>query len=78
MKGFDQLVNLVLDDCVEYLKPSAAPVAAAGGVAAPAADASATRNLGLLVVRGPNVSSLSPEDGHEEIANPFAEPADEK
>jgi len=30
-----------------------------------------TRRLGLVVIRGPQVSLVSPEDGTEEIANPF-------
>jgi U6 snRNA-associated Sm-like protein LSm7 len=30
-----------------------------------------TRRLGLVVIRGTQVSLLSPEDGMEEIANPF-------
>lgn len=30
-----------------------------------------TRKLGLIVVRGTQVSLVSPEDGLEEIANPF-------
>lgn len=29
------------------------------------------RKLGLIVVRGTQVSLVSPEDGMEEIANPF-------
>lgn len=30
-----------------------------------------TRNLGLTVIRGPSVMLICPEDGTEEIANPF-------
>ena len=30
-----------------------------------------TKKLGLAVVRGPQVSLVSPEDGTEEISNPF-------
>ena len=30
-----------------------------------------TRTLGLVVLRGPTITLLSPVDGHEEIANPF-------
>lgn len=30
-----------------------------------------TRKLGRVVIRGPQVSLISPEDGMEEIANPF-------
>ena len=32
---------------------------------------STTRNLGLVVLRGPTITLLSPVDGYEEIANPF-------
>ncbi|KIP03462.1 hypothetical protein PHLGIDRAFT_110821 [Phlebiopsis gigantea 11061_1 CR5-6] len=47
LKGFDQLLNLVLDDV-----PTSRP-------------------LGLVVLRGPTITLLSPVDGFEEIANPF-------
>lgn len=30
-----------------------------------------TRMLGLVVLRGPTITLLSPVDGSEEIANPF-------
>lgn len=30
-----------------------------------------TRRLGLVVIRGTQVSLVSPQDGMEEIANPF-------
>jgi U6 snRNA-associated Sm-like protein LSm7 len=32
-----------------------------------------TRQLGLIVVRGTQISLISPSDEMEEIANPFAE-----
>lgn len=32
---------------------------------------SQTRKLGLVVIRGTQVSCVSPEEGTEEIANPF-------
>jgi len=56
LKGYDQLLNLVLDDVeevVELPKPH-------------------TRILGLAVLRGPTITIISPVDGFEEIANPFA------
>jgi U6 snRNA-associated Sm-like protein LSm7 len=37
-----------------------------------------TRHLGLVVIRGTQVSLVSPEDGLEEIANPFLGGADEE
>jgi U6 snRNA-associated Sm-like protein LSm7 len=35
------------------------------------------RKLGLVVVRGTQVSLVSPQDGVEEIANPFLSTEDE-
>lgn len=55
LKGFDQLLNLVLDDVEE-------------DVSVPNPH---KRNLGLVVLRGPTITLLSPVDGFEEIANPF-------
>ncbi|KAE9403749.1 U6 snRNA-associated Sm-like protein LSm7, partial [Gymnopus androsaceus JB14] len=55
LKGYDQLLNLVLDDVeeeVELPEPR-------------------KRSLGLAVLRGPTIILLSPVDGSEEIANPF-------
>lgn len=63
LKGFDELVNLVLDECEEYLRdPNDLSIITEN-----------TRKLGLIVCRGPQVSLISPEDGMEEIANPFVE-----
>ncbi|RPD60735.1 U6 snRNA-associated Sm-like protein LSm7 [Lentinus tigrinus ALCF2SS1-7] len=58
LKGYDQLLNLVLDEVQENLQavPEGQPT---------------TRNLGLVVLRGPTITLLSPVDGYEEIANPF-------
>ncbi|EJU00260.1 U6 snRNA-associated Sm-like protein LSm7 [Dacryopinax primogenitus] len=55
LKGFDQLMNLVLDDVVENLS----------------SEPPKQRNLGLVVLRGPTITLLSPVDGWEEIENPF-------
>ncbi|EIW56631.1 U6 snRNA-associated Sm-like protein LSm7 [Trametes versicolor FP-101664 SS1] len=57
LKGYDQLLNLVLDEVQENLQT-------------PDGE-STTRNLGLVVLRGPTITLLSPVDGFEEIANPF-------
>ncbi|PIL25923.1 hypothetical protein GSI_11676 [Ganoderma sinense ZZ0214-1] len=59
LKGYDQLLNLVLDEVQENLQgvPEGQPT---------------VRNLGLVVLRGPTITLLSPVDGYEEIANPFA------
>ncbi len=67
LQGFDALVNLVLDDTVEYLRDPTDPYKLTDK----------TRHLGLIVCRGPSVSIISPVDGTEEIANPFGAPEDE-
>ena len=61
LKGFDQLLNLVLDECVESLRD----------VNDPLKITDETRNLGLIVCRGTSVMVVSGLDGMEEIANPF-------
>ncbi|KAK7055350.1 hypothetical protein R3P38DRAFT_2846547 [Favolaschia claudopus] len=55
LKGYDQLLNLVLDEVEEeILEPEPH-----------------RRSLGLAVLRGPTITLVSPVDGSEEIANPF-------
>lgn len=55
LKGYDQLLNLVLDEVEEAVQEPEPHV----------------RTLGLAVLRGPTITLLSPVDGLEEIANPF-------
>ncbi|KAF9025096.1 U6 snRNA-associated Sm-like protein LSm7 [Hymenopellis radicata] len=58
LKGYDQLLNLVLDEVEEeILEPQIHK-----------------RALGLVVLRGPTITLLSPVDGSEEIENPFLAP----
>jgi U6 snRNA-associated Sm-like protein LSm7 len=78
LKGFDKLDNLVLDDCVEYVKGKKIAVsfpAQANYLCLDPQDpyrvTETTRKLGLIVCRGLQVSLLCPSDGIEEIANPF-------
>lgn len=54
LKGYDQYLNLVLDETVEYSQKD-----------------DSSRKLGLTVCRGPAVTVICPQDGHEPIANPF-------
>lgn len=55
LKGADPICNLVLDDTVEYLR-----------IAGDAYNLSEqTRELGLLIVRGPTVLSICDEEGAE-------------
>lgn len=63
MLGFDPLLNLVLDDTTEYLRDPDDPFKLSND----------TRKLGLVVCRGTSVVLISPQDGMEEIGNPFAQ-----
>ncbi|KAK4970433.1 hypothetical protein LTR28_000330 [Elasticomyces elasticus] len=59
LKGFDALMNLVLDEAKEMTRDEEGN--------------SSSRPLGLLVARGTLLVLISPLDGSEEIANPFLE-----
>ena len=67
LRGYDPMVNIVIDDTVEHLRSSADPYIASGE----------TRELGRVVCRGTNVTMCAPEEGYEEIANPFAAQAED-
>lgn len=62
LKGYDQLMNLVLDETTEHLRD-------------PEDDTiilkDKTRELGLVVIRGTMLLTLSPMDGSEIISNPL-------
>ncbi|QSL65249.1 hypothetical protein MERGE_002558 [Pneumocystis wakefieldiae] len=63
LKGYDPLMNLVLDEVIENLKDE---------------DGNITdqkRQLGLVVIRGTTLVLFSPVEGSEEIKNPFLEQA---
>merc|ERR1712071_272906 len=68
LRGFDELVNLVLDDCDEFLRDSQDSNRVTENV----------RKLGLVVIRGTQVSLVCPDAGTEEIANPFLAGQDEQ
>ncbi|KAF2396412.1 U6 snRNA-associated Sm-like protein LSm7 [Trichodelitschia bisporula] len=57
LKGFDQLMNLVLDEVKETMRDEEGE--------------ESSRSLGLIVARGTLLTLISPLDGSEEIANPF-------
>jgi U6 snRNA-associated Sm-like protein LSm7 len=61
LKGYDTLVNLVLDDCLELLRDPEDPYK----------TTDQTRKLGLVVCKGTSVTLIHPSEGTEEIANPF-------
>lgn len=71
LKGFDGLVNAVLDDTTEFLFEEGADSASVFDASASAAPTS--RYLGLVVCRGTNITVVGPDEGFSQIANPFLE-----
>lgn len=63
LKGFDPLLNLVLDSTTEYLRDP-------DDFYKLTED---TRQLGLTVCRGTSVVLICPQDGMEAIPNPFVQ-----
>ncbi|KAK3920492.1 U6 snRNA-associated Sm-like protein LSm7 [Frankliniella fusca] len=61
LKGYDPLLNLVLDNTTEFLRDPDDPYKLMED----------TRMLGLVVCRGTTVVLICPVDGMESIANPF-------
>eukprot|EP01083_Nonionella_stella_P172989 595286_1 len=61
LKGYDQLVNLVLDSVKEIIRDPNDPYKLTNK----------TRDLGLVVCRGTSVMCICPSKGFEEIQNPF-------
>ncbi|KAJ1029230.1 hypothetical protein NDA18_000698 [Ustilago nuda] len=61
LKGFDQLMNLVMDEVTESLRDEEGNVT------------DKTRSLGLVVLRGTALTVINPADGFESIENPFAQ-----
>ncbi|KAL8786854.1 MAG: hypothetical protein Q9195_008011 [Heterodermia aff. obscurata] len=62
LKGYDQLMNLVLDEVQETLRDDEGN--------------ESTRPLGLIVARGTLLVLVSPVDGSEQIENPFNQTED--
>ncbi|MES1912960.1 MAG: hypothetical protein MHM6MM_005201 [Cercozoa sp. M6MM] len=60
LKGFDQLMNLVVDKTEESLRDPTDPYTTTGE----------TRTLGLVLLRGTAVMVVTPADGVTEVANP--------
>lgn len=67
LKGYDQLLNIVLDEAIEYLRDPEDPLTVTDE----------TRTLGLIVCRGTAVMLVAPSAGMEEISNPFLAKEDE-
>ncbi|XP_077993749.1 U6 snRNA-associated Sm-like protein LSm7 [Glandiceps talaboti] len=63
LKGFDPLLNLVIDGTTEYMRDPDDPYKLTDE----------TRLLGLVVCRGTSVVLICPSDSMEPIANPFVQ-----
>jgi len=61
LKGYDPLLNLVLDNTKEFLRDPDDPFKITDN----------TRELGLVVCKGPAVVVICPVEGMEQIPNPF-------
>jgi U6 snRNA-associated Sm-like protein LSm7 len=80
LKGFDGLVNAVLDDTTEYLFESTTDSASLFDTLSTTTTTTTTsatiptsRYLGLVVCRGTNITVIGPDDGFLEISNPFVD-----
>jgi len=78
LKGYDALMNLVLDDVDEVVRgllSSLSSLSCTKTNTNPTDDEgnTSTRPLGLVVARGTLLVLVSPVDGSEEIANPFVQ-----
>lgn len=73
LKGYDQLLNLVLDEVEEEIL-GRCPLTFFACLLTILEPEIHKRTLGLVVLRGPTITLLSPVDGSEEIENPFLAP----
>lgn len=77
LKGYDQLLNLVLDEVEETLQGAIASLTALPNSTFKFSSYDKLepephiRKLGLVVLRGPTITIISPTDGSGEIENPF-------
>lgn len=77
-------MNLVLDEVEEVMRGMEDPSFASRSMQTPVLTQFAdeegnetTRSLGLVVARGTLLVLVSPVDGSEQIANPFAQPEED-
>mmetsp|Transcript_86252 Transcript_86252/g.143854 ORF Transcript_86252/g.143854 Transcript_86252/m.143854 type:complete len:118 (-) Transcript_86252:999-1352(-) len=73
LKGYDTMLNLVLDETREYLRDLDDPYKRrlVEDPDDPSALIEDTRYLGIVVCRGTAVMTIMPYEGTEEIQNPF-------
>jgi U6 snRNA-associated Sm-like protein LSm7 len=83
LKGYDQLMNLVLDNVEEVTRGMLFRIPSTRSkwrLTHPSDDEgnTSTRSLGLLVARGTLLVLIAPVDGSEEIENPFVQGEDDE
>lgn len=80
LKGYDQLLNLVLDEVEETIQGMLLPISISffffniSFLILDIEPEPRTRHIGLAVLRGPTITIISPVDGSAEIDNPFVAP----
>jgi U6 snRNA-associated Sm-like protein LSm7 len=63
LKSYDQIPNIILDECIEHLRSADDPYVLTDQ----------SREIGLLMVRGTSIVSVAPEAGIARISNPFVD-----
>jgi len=61
LKSYDQIPNLILDDCIEHIRSQDDPYIITDK----------SREIGVFMVRGTSIVSVAPADAIKQIANPF-------
>ncbi|KAF0976856.1 hypothetical protein FDP41_004151 [Naegleria fowleri] len=69
LRGYDTMINLVLEDCYEFIRDSQDHHKRKLGEN----NKQYVRKLGIVICRGTSLMHLCPVDGTEEIENPFEE-----
>ena len=66
LKGYDDMVNMVLEECIEYLVDNQGN------------SNNMARKIPNVICRGPQVTLVAPEEGFAQISNPFANNDDDE
>jgi U6 snRNA-associated Sm-like protein LSm7 len=79
LKGYDSMVNIVLDDTKEFLRDPEDhnKLRWENDPQNPNSLVQVTRSLGIIVCRGTSIMYLCPVEGTEEIENPFIDNEEE-
>jgi U6 snRNA-associated Sm-like protein LSm7 len=79
LKGFDQMVNIVLDDATEYIRDEEDKNRRKVVINEQTGETlQVTRKLGIVVCRGTSIMYFCPLQGTQEIDNPFLDDEEEE